>query len=98
MNGTILQNASLLERFHFQVQQAPDALAVKVAHDQLTFAELNGRSNQLAHLLQKQGVGLESIVAVYLERSVELAVALLAVLKAGAAYVPIDPGYPTERI
>lgn len=92
------KDASVPERFAVRVQQSPDALAVLTKTDHLTFAELNGRVNQLARLLQQQGIGVESLVAVCLERSVEMVVALLAVLKAGAAYVPIDPGYPTERI
>ncbi len=92
------KDASVPERFAVRVQQSPDALAVLTKTDHLTFAELNGRVNQLARLLQQQGIGVESLVAVCLERSVEMVVALLAVLKAGAAYIPIDPDYPTERI
>ncbi|MCB8949263.1 MAG: amino acid adenylation domain-containing protein [Ardenticatenaceae bacterium] len=98
MNVINTKNASLPERFAVQVHQSPDALAVFTQEDQLTFAELNGRANQLARLLQQQGVGVEAIVGVCLERSVEMVIALLAVLKAGAAYVPIDPAYPPERI
>ena len=64
----------------------------------LTYAELNGRANRLARLLVRHGVGTESLVAVLMDRSADLVVALLAVLKAGAAYLPIDPGNPAERI
>ncbi|WP_420630863.1 amino acid adenylation domain-containing protein [Candidatus Leptofilum sp.] len=98
MNRVIVENPSLPERFVRQAHQSPEAPAVCTQTEQLTFAALNGRTNQLARLLQKQGVGAETAVAVYLDRSVEMVVALLAVLKAGAAYVPVDPGYPPERI
>jgi amino acid adenylation domain-containing protein len=65
---------------------------------QLTYRELNNRSNQLAHHLQKLGVGKEVLVGICLERSVEMIVGLLAILKAGGAYVPLDPSYPSERL
>ena len=97
---SVLKTSTVLLPYRLAIQagQTPEALAVHDVAQQLTFAELNGRANQLARLLQTQGVGPESIVAVCLERSVELVVALLGVLKAGAAYLPIDPSYPTERI
>ena len=63
-----------------------------------TYAELNARSNRLARVLAARGAGPETVVAVLMERSTDLVAALLAVLKAGAAYLPIDPGYPAERI
>ena len=65
---------------------------------QLSYGELNGRANRLARLLIARGVGPESLVAVVMERSADLVVALLAVLKAGGAYLPVDPGYPADRI
>jgi amino acid adenylation domain-containing protein len=97
---SVLKAGSVLlpYRLASQAGQTPEALAVADGVHQLTFAELNGRANQLARLLQTQGVGPESIVAVCLKRSIDLVVALLGVLKAGAAYLPIDPSYPTERI
>jgi amino acid adenylation domain-containing protein/non-ribosomal peptide synthase protein (TIGR01720 family) len=64
----------------------------------MTYREVDRRANQLAHYLQKQGVGVETLVGVYMERSIDLVVGLLAILKAGGAYVPIDPNYPPERI
>jgi amino acid adenylation domain-containing protein/non-ribosomal peptide synthase protein (TIGR01720 family) len=64
----------------------------------LTYRELDRRANQLAHYLQAQGVGVETLVAIYMDRSLDLVVGLLAILKAGGAYVPIDPAYPPERI
>ena len=64
----------------------------------LSYGELNGRANRLARLLIGRGVGPESLVAVVMERSADLVVALLAVVKAGGAYLPVDPGYPADRI
>ncbi|MFJ7281045.1 amino acid adenylation domain-containing protein, partial [Kitasatospora sp. NPDC098663] len=81
-----------------QAARTPDATAVLGTDSALTYAELNARANGLARLLSGRGVGPESLVAVCLERSTELLVALLAVLKTGGAYLPIDPGYPAERI
>jgi amino acid adenylation domain-containing protein len=76
----------------------PASIAVQCDGQSLTYAELDSRSNQLAHFLQKQGVGVESLIGLCVERSMEMVVALLAILKAGAAYVPLDPTYPAERI
>ena len=66
--------------------------------EQVTFAELNERANQLAHYLRSVGVGPESLVGISVERSVEMVVGLLGILKAGGAYVPLDPAYPQERL
>ena len=65
---------------------------------QLSYAELNARANQLAHYLRDRGVGPDSLVGICLERSLDMIVAMVAVLKAGGAYVPFDPDYPKERI
>src|SRR6201999_1217277 len=78
--------------------RTPDAVAVVFEDEQLSYAELNSRANQLAHYLQGLGVGPDARVALCVERSLEMVVALLAVLKAGAAYVPLDPAYPLERL
>ena len=83
--------------FEAQAARTPDSIAVVSGSQSLTYRELNAKANQLAHHLQKLGVGPEVPVGVCLERSAELAVALLGVLKAGGAYVPIDPAYPAER-
>jgi len=81
-----------------QVARTPGAVALVSADDQLTYAELNARANQLAHYLISRGVTTETFVAICLERSVEMVVALLAVLKAGAAYVPLEPQSPPDRL
>jgi len=81
-----------------QVARTPDAIAVRFEDAQLTYAELNARANQLAHQLRAWGVGVDERVGVCAERSLELVIALLGVLKAGAAYVPLDPQYPAERL
>jgi len=89
--------------FEKQVEQTPDAIAlvVETLHTtslQITYGELNTRSNQLAHYLKKLGVGSEVLVGICLDRSVEMIVGMLGILKAGGAYVPLDPNYPQERL
>ncbi|MCG8347097.1 MAG: amino acid adenylation domain-containing protein, partial [Chloroflexales bacterium] len=81
-----------------QVARTPDAVAVTFADAHLTFAELNARANQLAHHLRALGVGPETLVGLCVERSVEMLVGLLGILKTGGAYVPLDPSYPAERL
>ncbi len=81
-----------------QVARTPNASAVEHAGQKLIYRELNERANQLARFLRKKGIGHESRVGICLPRSLELPVALLAVLKAGAACVPLDPAYPKERL
>ncbi|TWP50723.1 amino acid adenylation domain-containing protein [Lentzea tibetensis] len=88
----------LTELFRAQVDRTPDAPAIISTRETLTFAELNARANRLAHWLIARGAGPERVVALRLPRSVEILVAQLAVLKAGAAYLPIDPAYPADRI
>jgi non-ribosomal peptide synthetase component F len=77
--------------FEQQVARRPDAIALVCEEQRLTFGELNARANQLARHLQKLGVANESIVGICIDRSVEMAIAILATLKAGAAYLPLDP-------
>jgi len=89
---------SLPQLFEAQVVERPEAIAVVSGAEQLTYAQLNQRANQLAHYLQRQGVGPEVRVGVFLERGVDLLVSLLAILKAGGAYVPLDPTYPSDRL
>jgi amino acid adenylation domain-containing protein len=86
------------ELFELQAARTPDSVAVVCDGRQLTYHELNRQANQLAHHLQKLGVGPEVRVGLCLERSLEMVVGLLGVLKAGGAYVPLDPGYPRERL
>jgi amino acid adenylation domain-containing protein/thioester reductase-like protein len=86
------------ELFEEQARNAPQAVAVVFEQERLTYAELNARANRLAHYLRQHGIGPEALVAIALERSAQMVVALLGVLKAGAAYVPLDPGYPQERL
>ncbi|KAA3658966.1 MAG: amino acid adenylation domain-containing protein, partial [Chloroflexi bacterium] len=84
--------------FAAQTAQTPNAVAVRFQTQQLTYAELNAKANQLAHHLQAQGIGPETLVGVCMTRTPDLIVALLGTLKAGGAYIPIDPTYPSERI
>jgi amino acid adenylation domain-containing protein len=84
--------------FETQAAKSPDAVAVRFEDSPLTYSALNARSNQLARRLRSLGTGPGSLVAVYIERSLEMLVALLAVQKAGGAYVPLDPGLPAERL
>ena len=84
--------------FRSQAQKTPDATAVVFGKQSLTYDELHQQANQLAHYLQHQGIGTEHRVAIYLERSLAMIVAILAVVKAGAAYVPLEPSYPPSRL
>ncbi|MEU3370407.1 non-ribosomal peptide synthase/polyketide synthase [Streptomyces sp. NPDC006660] len=89
---------TLPEGFARQAALTPDAPAVRHGEDLLTYRELDERANRLARLLIDEGAGPEHYVALALPRTADLIVALLAVLKSGAAYLPVDPGYPAERI
>jgi amino acid adenylation domain-containing protein len=86
------------ELFEAQVKRTPEATALVFGEEKVSYEELNRRANRLAHYLRKKGVKPEKRVGICTERSVETVVALLAVLKAGAAYVPLDPDYPEERL
>jgi amino acid adenylation domain-containing protein len=81
-----------------QVERTPDAIAVVFGEKQLTYRELNERSNRLAHYLQSLGVGADVLVGICVERSLFTIIGLVAILKAGGAYVPLDPAYPQERL
>ncbi|GAA2910071.1 hypothetical protein GCM10020221_02490 [Streptomyces thioluteus] len=96
--ATPVPSATVPELFRARAEAAPGATALIADGVHVTYAELDARANRLARLLSERGVGPEHIVALALPRSPELVVALLAVLKAGAAYLPIDTGYPVERI
>ncbi|MER8073186.1 amino acid adenylation domain-containing protein [Streptomyces sp. NPDC094034] len=99
-NDTVREvpDVSLPELIEAQVVRTPDALAVVSGGVELSYAELNARANRLARHLVACGAGPERFVAVALPRSVDLVVALLAVLKSGSGYVPVDPEYPADRI
>ncbi|WP_066383167.1 non-ribosomal peptide synthetase [Anabaena sp. CA = ATCC 33047] len=84
--------------FTEQVARTPDNVAVIFESQQLTYAELNSRSNQLAHYLQKQGVKPEVLVGIYMNRSLDMIISLLGILKAGGAYLPIDADLPVENV
>jgi amino acid adenylation domain-containing protein len=89
---------TLSDLFEEQVEKTPQSVAVVYENEQLTYQELNERSNQLAHYLREKGVGPEVIVGICVNRSLEMAIGILGVLKAGGAYLPIDPEYPKDRI
>ncbi|HEX2208939.1 MAG TPA: amino acid adenylation domain-containing protein, partial [Longimicrobium sp.] len=84
--------------FEAQARRTPHAVALVFGEERMTYAELDARANQLAHLLGARGIGPERTVAVLMERSLEMVVALYGILKAGAAYVPVDPEYPAGRV
>jgi len=86
------------ELFERQVEQVPDQIALAFDGQQLSYAELNRRSNQLAHHLRSLGIRPDQTVAICISRSLEMVIGLLGVLKAGAAYVPLDPASPGERL
>ncbi|MBT7409564.1 MAG: amino acid adenylation domain-containing protein, partial [Methylococcales bacterium] len=84
--------------FEQQVLKTPDHIAIEFSNQKLTYLQLNEQANQLAHYLQGKGIEAEVLVAICVERSVSMMVAILAVLKAGGAYLPLDPTYPAERL
>jgi amino acid adenylation domain-containing protein len=92
------QELCVHQLFEQQVERTPDAVALVFGEQALTYTQLNQRANQLARYLQELGVGPEVLVGLYLERSLQMVVALLAVLKAGGTYVPLDTSYPSERL
>ncbi len=87
-----------IARFEHRVEHAPGAVALRYNGSALTYRELNARANQLAHHLKEIGIGRGNLVALSLPRSIEMVVAMLGAMKAGAAYIPLDPGYPSERL
>nr|WP_276209300.1 non-ribosomal peptide synthetase [Streptomyces harenosi] len=91
-------DATVVELFEAQVARTPDAVALAHGDVELTYAELDARANRLARYLAGRDIGPETVVAAVFERTVDLVVALLGVIKAGAAYLPIDPAYPADRI
>ncbi|MEU9662921.1 amino acid adenylation domain-containing protein [Streptomyces chartreusis] len=90
-------DTSLADLFAAQVARVPDAVAIEDTRRKLTYRQLDERSNQLAHYLRGRSVEAGDIVGIRLGRSVDLAVAMLGIIKAGAAYLPLDPAYPADR-
>ncbi|NEZ59108.1 non-ribosomal peptide synthetase, partial [Leptolyngbyaceae cyanobacterium CCMR0081] len=88
----------LHQLFEQQVERTPDAIAISFEGTQLTYRLLNQRANQLAHYLQRLTITPDTLVGICIERSLEMIVGILGILKAGAAYVPFDPGYPSDRL
>jgi amino acid adenylation domain-containing protein len=89
---------SIAALFEIQVSRTPEAIAVVYEGQHLSYAELNRRSNQLAHHLRQLGVKPNDLVAMYLDRSLEMVIGILGILKAGGAYLPLDSTYPAERL
>jgi amino acid adenylation domain-containing protein len=96
--GVRLPRTTVPEMFSAQVRRAPDQAAVRDCAKELSYAELDAQASRLSHLLIQHGIGPEHYVAVMLPRTADLIVAFLAIMKAGAAYVPVPPDYPAERI
>jgi amino acid adenylation domain-containing protein/non-ribosomal peptide synthase protein (TIGR01720 family) len=92
------REAGIHELFERQAAKTPDVVALSFGAAQLTYGELNARANRLAHHLRRHGVGLETRVGICTERSAEMVVGLLGILKAGGVYVPLDPSYPKDRL
>ncbi|MFP4122418.1 amino acid adenylation domain-containing protein [Coleofasciculus sp.] len=90
--------STIHDLFQRQAAKSPDAIAIAYNNQQLTYQELEQKSNQLAHYLQSIGVTTETLVGLYLERSPELIITLLAILKAGGAYLPLDTSTPPQRL
>ncbi len=89
--------ASIDQLFEEQAGKTPNAIAIESGDTQWSYEDLNQRANQLAQILRQTGIGAETFVGLFLDRSPELFAGMLAILKVGGAYVPIDPGYPAER-
>ena len=92
------KDKTVIQLFEAQVQRTPQATVIKQSKNAVTYAQLNERANQLAHYLRTQGIGPETAVAICMDRSVDVLIAIWGVLKAGGGYIPIDPAYPLERI
>jgi surfactin family lipopeptide synthetase C len=92
------RDATVVESFESQVARAPEAGAIVIGGAELSYLELNRRANQFAHYLISKGIRPEVRAAIYMRRGTEMIVAMIAILKAGGVYVPLDPDYPAERL
>ena len=92
------ESGGVVEMFEGQVRRTPQAVAVVYGDESMSYAQLDARANELAGRLLKQGVGPERLVGLWADRSLEMLVGMLAVWKAGGAYLPLDPSYPTQRL
>src|SRR5580658_5731915 len=92
------RNLCIHQLFEQEVARRPDAVAIRIDDQQLTYRQVNERANQVAHRLRKLGVGPEVMVGTLLDRSLDLVIGLLGILKAGGAFVPLDSNYPMERL
>ncbi|PCN46334.1 hypothetical protein B9C88_02170 [Brevibacillus laterosporus] len=96
--GDYPSEKTIYQLFESQVERTPEQIAVVYKNEQLTYRELNERANQLARILRSEGVGANQLVGIMVDRSLDMMIGLMGILKAGSAYVPIDPDYPDERI
>ncbi|WP_459501589.1 amino acid adenylation domain-containing protein [Bacillus sp. C1] len=96
--GDYPRDRTIHELFEYQVEKTPNHTALILGNDTVTYRELNHRANQLAHYLCKKGIDHGALVGIAMERSIDLYVGILAILKSGGAYVPLDPNYPEERL
>lgn len=97
-NADYPKDKTIAQLFEEQVEKTPDNIALVFGNEQLTYRELNERANSLAYCLRNKGIGRNDIVGIMVNRSLEMIVSILAVLKSGACYIPIDPEYPQDRI
>jgi amino acid adenylation domain-containing protein len=92
------QNETIKELFERQIARTPDATAVVCQQERVTFAELNRRANRIAWRLRREGAGPQTLVGIFLEKSIDAVAAVLGVMKCGAAYIPLDPVHPSDRL
>lgn len=91
-------NKNIIDHFEEQVKRNPDAVAVVTKDETLTYGSLNSKANVIANYLREQGVGANDIVGVIISRSIEMIIAIYAIMKAGAAYLPMSVDYPQNRV
>lgn len=92
------KDSCIHQLFESQVERTPEAVAMDFEEDRLTYRELNRGANQLAHYLNARGIGPENVVGLYMERSAAMVIAILGIVKAGGAYLPLDPSFPPGRL